>query len=48
MYKRGQQFYAGDGLVSKGVEPTIENIGRLGREGMRGTNEDIIKIMMSE
>lgn len=48
MYKRGQQFYAGDGLVSKGVEPTIENIGRLGREGMRETNEDIIKIMMSE
>ena len=48
MYKRGQQFYAGDGLVSKGVEPTIENIGRLGREGMRETNEDIIKIMMGE
>lgn len=48
MYKRGQQFYAGDGLVSKGVEPTIENIGRLGREGMRETNEDIIKIMMGK
>ena len=48
MYKRGQQFYGGDGIVEKGVENTIHNVGRLGREGMRETNEEIIKIMVGE
>lgn len=47
MYVRGQQFRDGDGLVTKGADNTIKNIGRLGREGMRATNEEIIKIMMS-
>ena len=45
MYQHGQQFYGGDGLVSKGVERTIANIGRLGREGMRETDREIIRIM---
>ena len=48
MYLRGQQFYAGDGIVSKGVENNIINIGRLGREGMRETNDEIIHIMMDK
>lgn len=48
MYLNGQQFYAGDGIVTKGVEPTIQNIGRLGKEGMRETNEEIIKMMIGE
>lgn len=48
MYKRGQQFYDGDGIVTKGVEATLENVGRLGKEGMRETNEEIIKIMIGE
>ena len=48
MYIRGQQFLGGDGIVTKGVERTIENIGRLGKEGMRETNEEIIKIMIGE
>ena len=34
--------------LSKGVERTIENVGRLGKEGMRETNEEIIKIMIGE
>ena len=46
MYMHGQQFYGGDGIITKGVERTIENVGRLGKEGMRGTNEEIIKIMV--
>ncbi len=46
MYVRGQQFYGGDGLVTKGIDNTIRNIGRLGREGMRLTNDEIIKIMI--
>lgn len=48
MYKRGQQFYGGDGIVEKGVENTISNVGRLGKEGMRETNEEIIKIMVGD
>ena len=48
MYIRGQQFQGGDGIVSKGVENVIRNIGRLGKEGMRETNEEIIKIMVED
>lgn len=46
MYIRGQQFYGGDGLVAKGADNTIRNIGRLGKDGMAGTNDEIIKIMI--
>ena len=48
MYLNGQQFYAGDGIVTKGIEGTITNIGRLGKEGMKETNEEIIKMMIEE
>ena len=48
MFLNGQQFYAGEGIVTKGVEATISNIGRLGKEGMRETNEEIIKMMIGE
>ena len=47
MYKNGQQFYDGDGLVVKGVENSIANFSRLGRVGMRETDREII-LMMSE
>ena len=45
MYLKGQQFYGGDGIVSKGIENTIKNIGRLGKDGMRETDKEILKIM---
>jgi L-cysteine desulfidase len=45
MYKNGQQFYDGDGLVLKGVENSIRNFGRLGRIGMRETDREIIYMM---
>ncbi|MFR8548938.1 MAG: serine dehydratase subunit alpha family protein [Lachnospiraceae bacterium] len=48
MYLRGQQFYSGDGIVTKGIEQTISNVGRLGKEGMRETNREIIKMMTEE
>ncbi len=48
MYIRGQQFRGGDGIVSKGVENTLHNVGRLGKDGMKETNEEIIKIMIGE
>ena len=48
MYKNGQEFKAGDGIVNNGVEATIRNIGRLGRDGMRQTDQEIVRIMMNE
>ena len=48
MYLNGQQFYAGDGIVTKGVEATISNVGRLGKEGMRETTEEVIKMMIGD
>lgn len=46
MYKQGSQFYAGDGIVGQGVEANIINIGRLGKDGMRETNNEIIRMMI--
>ena len=48
MYKNGQQFYAGDGLVVKGVDANVRTVGRLGREGMRETNREIIAMMLDK
>ena len=48
MFQRGQQFYGSDGIVTKGVENTLKNIGRLGRDGMRETDKEIIRIMLGE
>lgn len=48
MYKSGQQFYAGDGIVTKGADETIKNVGRLGKQGMKQTNEEIISIMVGK
>ena len=45
MYKEGQQFYGGDGIVSKGVENTIKSVGQLAKEGMATTDQEILKIM---
>ena len=46
MYQDGKQFYGGDGIVTKGVENTIANVSRIGREGMRETDREIIHIML--
>jgi L-cysteine desulfidase len=48
MYWEHQQFYGGDGIVTKGVDNTVSNIGRLAREGMRETDKTILKIMLGE
>lgn len=47
MYRRGSQFLSGDGIVTKGVENTIRNVSQLASEGMRKTDAEIIKIMLS-
>ena len=46
MYHLNRQFYGGDGIVAKGVENTIRNVGLLGHDGMRATDEMILKIMI--
>lgn len=48
MYENGQQFYAGDGIVRKGVEETIKMVARVGRDGMYETDREIINIMTEE
>lgn len=46
MYYNGNQFYAGDGIVKRGVENTIKSVSRLAKEGMYQTDKEIIKIMI--
>lgn len=41
-------FQPGDGLVKDCVEDTIEQIGRMGREGMKQTDVEILKIMLDQ
>jgi len=48
MMLSGHQFYDGDGIITKGVENTIRNVGRLARDGMSGTDREIIRIMLGE
>ncbi len=48
MMRSGYQFYGGDGIITKGVENTIRNIGRLAREGMSETDKEIIRIMLDK
>lgn len=46
MAGKNKTFCAGEGLVGKSIEETIENIGRVGREGMRSTDSEILNIMV--
>ena len=48
MYLEHQQFYGGDGIVTKGVDKTVTNVGILAREGMRETDKTILQIMLSD
>ena len=48
LYLNGQQFYAGEGIVTKGVDKTIQNVGRMAREGMRETDREILRIMVGD
>ncbi|MGN1251242.1 MAG: serine dehydratase subunit alpha family protein [Candidatus Spyradocola sp.] len=48
MQMQGSEFVGGDGIVVKGVENTIRNVGRLARDGMAETDREIIDMMISE
>ena len=41
----GHEFMDGEGIIQKGVENTIRNVGRLARQGMRQTDDEILRIM---
>lgn len=45
MWLHHQQFLGGDGIVTKGVDETIANIGILAQEGMQVTDKKILEIM---
>ena len=45
MYRNQQEFKSGDGIVTKGVDNTIANIGVLAQQGMRQTDQTILSIM---
>ena len=48
MAANGQEFVHGDGIVKKGIENTIAQIGALSREGMAVTNDVVLDIMLKE
>lgn len=41
-------FDAGDGIVGKNIEKTIENIGRMASIGMKSTDDEILNIMIGK
>ncbi len=46
MSKTHNQLLGGDGIVGNDVEETIQHIGRLGRNGMKETDAEILRIMV--
>jgi len=46
LYTQHQGFYSGDGIVVKGVDNTIRNIGRLAKDGMHKTESQILSMML--
>ena len=47
MNMHDSQFYGGDGIVVQGVENTIRAVSSIARDGMRGTDKEVIRLMMS-
>lgn len=48
LYREGNCFSGGDGIVKKGVEHTIRSVGRLARNGMCETDREILNIMLDK
>ena len=46
MFSHNSQFYGGDGIVVKGVENTIRAVSRVAHDGMRSTDDEIIRLMI--
>lgn len=48
LFRAGNQFLGGDGIVKKGVENTIDSVVRLATQGMAETDKEILKIMLDK
>ena len=48
MYINGNNFKNGEGIVNKGVETTIKNVGKLASRGMVETDKQIVNIMLEK
>jgi L-cysteine desulfidase len=46
MVESGKGFAAGEGIVSADIEDTLQNVARIGKDGMRQTDREIIRIMV--
>ncbi len=47
MTMQGRGFQSGEGIVKDSIEATIESVGKLAKDGMQVTDEEILKIMTS-
>ena len=45
--REGRVYQYGDGLVGEDAEETIRNIGKVGRDGMRSTDQEVLQIMIA-
>ena len=45
MAMRGRHFQGGDGIIKDDIEATIESVARLGCDGMKETDAEILRIM---
>lgn len=48
MARTGRSFQAGDGLLKGDIEATIRSIGRLGAQGMKETDIEVLNIMLNK
>ena len=48
MSRKERVFMPGEGLVENDIEETIANVGRMGRDGMKSTDVEILKIMLGK
>ena len=48
MARRGRGFPFGEGLVEGDYEQTIRNFGRLGKDGMKSTDVEILNMMIGK
>ena len=48
MARKGRVFLPGEGLVEDTIEHTIASVGRMGRDGMKSTDVEILKIMLGK
>ena len=47
MSMRSRSFQAGEGFITEDIETTIANLGYIGREGMKTTDVEILKLMLA-